>query len=412
MTFDRRLDLDPHAEAVLTPVSEVVRRGLDRLPPGPPLVVRMGDVPGFSRLDGATLLLSSHLEGPEVHHPDESPGPMPPLDRWRRAAGCVLEAVAVLALGRQVRMLPGHDWRWIGAAIHAADLVAPELGVAAPDLALAIRSANPGRHPRAGVAVMRAWSAKGHDPVAQVRSLLTGGVVSTAEWVQLGRWVLASEGLAGSLPVPVARPDEIGLDVALDPWCWAPIRLEPHPRGGRIELAGGGEVAEPWVIADTDHRTLAGTTAEGGTLIGGPGGPVGSWTVASAQGFGQVMGARGVSFTFERSGVVRIVLADAFVGPLAAVAMADHVGTSGVSEGRWRVAGPHRLAFADIATQSLTMHGRRRDRFMMPAGGFGMGEWLGALVESPWAWEQRADRLVLRGEMMGGGVEVRLRRDT
>jgi len=142
-----------------------------------------------------------------------------------------------------------------------------------------------------------------------------------------------------------------------------------------------------------------------------PGAPLGSWEVASAEGFGQVMGARGVGFTFLPDGRLDIVLADAFVGPLAAVAMAGQVGTSGVCTGRWKVAGPHHLAFSDIATGSLTLHGRSRDRFLVPAQGFGLGEWLHALADGPWAWMPvQTDRLVLRGRMLGGDVEVRLRR--
>ena len=176
--------------------------------------------------------------------------------------------------------------------------------------------------------------------------------------------------------------------------------------------AAQGHTLQPWVAAGALHRTLAGATDGGATLVGTPGGPVGSWEVASAEGFDQVMGARGISFRFEPSGVVRIVLADAFVGPLAAVAMAEQVGTSGLVEGRWRVVGRQSLGFAGISAQGLTMHGRSRDRFLMPASGFGIGEWLEALADAPWAWEQRGDRLVLRGTMMGAGVEVRLRKET
>ena len=46
----------------------------------------------------------------------------------------------------------------------------------------------------------------------------------------------------------------------------------------------------------------------------------------------------------------------------------------------------------------------------MPAGGFGLEPWLKALGEELWAWKVHDDRLVLRGAMRGGMVEVRLRR--
>ena len=61
----------------------------------------------------------------------------------------------------------------------------------------------------------------------------------------------------------------------------------------------------------------------------------------------------------------------------------------------------------------LTMHSRgARDRFAMPAQGFGLGEWLAAKSAEPWGWILEEDRLILRGRMLGGGVPVRFRRET
>jgi hypothetical protein len=48
---------------------------------------------------------------------------------------------------------------------------------------------------------------------------------------------------------------------------------------------------------------------------------------------------------------------------------------------------------------------------MMPGKGFGIGEWLFALEEGLWAWRAVDDRLFLRGQMMGGPVEIRFRRE-
>ena len=53
--------------------------------------------------------------------------------------------------------------------------------------------------------------------------------------------------------------------------------------------------------------------------------------------------------------------------------------------------------------------GARGDGFLLPAGSFGLGEWLGALEDGEWHWQAPEDRLVMRGRMMGGAVEVRLR---
>lgn len=407
--MDDRVLPDDRAEVLLAPVADVIRAGLDRLPPVPPLEVELGPVAGQARLDGGRLVLSDRFEGPGLVHPDEAMGPMPPLDRWRRAAATVLESVALLALARQLGRPPERDWRWIGAAAHMADTAAPELGLALPDLALAIRTGSPGRHPRAGVAVMQAWAAFGDDPGRRIRQLLAGGVISEPEWLAVGRWVLSPEGAAARLPVPVSRPAPLTLPAELDAWSFLPVALDPHPRGGHLALDGPGAVADPWVPGGAAHRTLVGATAGLCRVTGEPGGPVGEWEVASAQGFGQVLGARGITFRFAASGALEIVLADAFVGPLAALPMAEQVGTSGLVQGRWRVAGAHRLGFEGIGAAGLTLHGRSRDRFMVPARGFGLAEWLEALSGEVWAWEQTADRLVMRGPMMGATVEVRLR---
>lgn len=409
MSVDDRVLPDERAEVLLAPVADAIRAGLDALPPVPPLRVELGPVDGWASLEGGRLTLSHRLEGPGLVHPDEAMGPVPPLDRWRRAAACVLEAVALLGLTRQTGRPPERDWRWTGAAIDLADRAAPDLGLALPDLALAIRTGAPGRYPRAGVAVLRAWRAFGEEPSRRLRHLLTDGVISESEWLAVARWVFSPEGAGASLPVPVARPRPVGLPVELEPWSFRPLALDAHPRGGRLDVEGPGAVADAWVPGGVPHRTLAGATSGPCRITGASGGPVGDWEVASAQGFGQVVGARGVTFRFFASGQLEIVLADAFVGPLAALPMAEQVGTSGLVRGRWRVAGPHRLAFEGVDGQGLTLHGRSRDRFMVPARGFGLAEWLKALSGEEWAWERAADRLVMRGPMLGGTVEVRLR---
>ncbi len=152
--------------------------------------------------------------------------------------------------------------------------------------------------------------------------------------------------------------------------------------------------------------------ALGRCSVGGvPGGPVGRWEAASAQGMGQVMGVRGVTFDLAPSGRVAVTLADAFAGPMAAVEMGDRVGSSGSASGRWEVAGPGRLRFHGLAPHGVSVHGRQSAGFVMPAPGAGIGAWVQAMTEHPWAW--RIDevggrgRLVLEGQLLGGQVEVR-----
>ena len=403
--------IEDRVEKLLEPVRALVDGGLSRLPSGPPMNVSLGEIEGFWHLDGRNLVLSDDLLGPGVHHPGERREPLPPLDRWRRAAGSVLEAASLLTLSARVQQAPGRDWVWVGASIYAADLVAPELGLAGPDVALAIETGSPGANPRGGVAVMWAWAQEGHDPIQRAHYLLDGGIVSTDEWLRLGTWILDAEGAAGKLPVPIAPPPARDIPVTLEPWCWARLTVPAHRRGGQIDVEGQGKVSDAWARAGEAHRALAAST-DGCRLVPRAGGPVGTWEVASAEGFGQVMGARGVDFVFHPDGAFDVVLADAFVGPLAGLAVADEMGTSGTARGRWKVAGDHALSFDGVSSQGITLHGRRADKFAMPAQGFGLAEWLTALGEDTWFWQERADRLVMRGKMMGGWVEVRLRRST
>jgi len=403
------IDADAAAAELLQPVWATLQRGLAQLPAGASVPVSVGPVDGFYALEDGRAVLSELLVSGLIHHPDEQDGPLPPLDRWRRAAASVLECASLLELSRRSGMPPGSDWRWQGGAIHAADAVAPELGLAGPDLALAITTGNPGEHPRAGLAVMRAWAASDVDPIKQTAYLLGGGVVSPPEWLRLGAWVFSPRGGLGALPVRVTRVPDVDVPVDLPPWSWRMLRVPAHARGGRIEAQGPGAIEEPWARAGETLSTLIGAADGPCRFVPDPGGPVGSWEVASAEGFGQVMGARGISFEFRADGRLQLVLADAAVGPLAAVAMAEEVGTSGVTQGRWRVDGRFLLRFEGIESHNLTMHGRR-GQYLVPAQGFGLGQWLQALTDDAWAWQPAGPgRMVLRGRMLGGEVEVRLR---
>ncbi|MBT3222138.1 MAG: hypothetical protein HN348_23945, partial [Proteobacteria bacterium] len=403
------IDPDIKAKAILEPVWTMLERASVGLEQTPLLTVCVGDVDGFSRLVGHTLVLSEHLAGPGVYHPDESPL-LPPLDRWRRSTACVLEAVATLLMAEASQKEPGDNWLWHGGAAFMVAGVAPELRHSLPDLALAISEGDLVTHSRAGVAAMYAWQAQGHDPWQRLWYAIGGGVISDDEWLALGEWVFDSaSGAPALLPVAIPRKSARDVPFELGPWSWQPVVVPAHHRGGKIRVDGQGAVAEPWGRADKPLATLAASTG-GCSFQPDIGGPTGSWEVSSAQGFGQVMGARGIGFVFKASGAVEITMADAFVGPLAALPMAEQVGTSGVATLTWHVSGAHQLRFANINTRGLTMHGRQEDQFMMPAKGFGIGEWLTALQDGLWWWEQKRGRLVLRGTMMDGQVEVRLRK--
>jgi len=407
----KRIALDARSRFILDAVAEALAAGVERLPPGPDLRVTLGRVEGFARLEGGLLVLSERLAGPDLRHPDERDGPMPPLDRWRRALACVLEALVLRTLAEEIGQAPQEDWMWRGLAIEVTDRAVPEAGLAEPDLALAVATGDPGTHPRAGVAAWRAVRARGDDPWAVARQWLGGRPPGPEEWLALGTWVLGSTGLASTLPIPVERVPAADIPVALGPWRWQPLLVPAHPRGGRVLAEGDAAIVQPWASADQPLRTLAAAGARGGALAPDVGGPEGSWAVSSAHAFGQVFGVRGISFQLSRSGALQIVLADAFVGPVSALEVAEQVGTSGLVSGRWKVAGPWTLRFCRISDQGLTMHGRQRASFRVPTGEVGMAEWLHALEHDTWRWEDKGDKLVLRGAMMGGEVEMWWRRE-
>ncbi len=210
-----RFTPDESASALLAPLGERLAAAAARLPPGPPLAITVGEVEGFYSLQGDRLVLSEALAGPALHHPAEDNGPLPPLDRWRRALGCVLEGLALAGLAAEADRPPGEQWFWRGAAIDAADRAAPELGLAGPDLARAVERADPGRWPRSGVAVLRAWADRGEDPRVRALAAIAGRLPDPDEWLALGHHILSAEtGPARTLPVPLGRAPEAAASVA------------------------------------------------------------------------------------------------------------------------------------------------------------------------------------------------------
>jgi len=403
-----KLVVDTRAAALLAPVRGLIEAAAAQIPDAPRMDVTVGPVEGFAQRHGKIIVLSEGLEGPGIHHPAEPDGPLPRMDRWRRAACSVLELAAAEGIAASMDRERGSDWRWIGLALDMVDTVAPSLRCGLPGVSLAIQTGAPGLYPAAGVAVMKAARARGDDPWNFGRQLIDGAMLSTEEWLRMGEWVFAKA--PALLPVPVERVQDIDIPCAIDAWRWQPLGIPAHSRGGRIEVEGPGAVADEWAVAGAEHRTLAGST-DGVVQFGAhSGGPTGEWVVTSAEGFGQVMGARGVSFRFDGSGGMELTFSDAFVGPLAAVAMAEEVGTSGLARGRWSVAGPWRVAFSEIDDSALTFHGRARGAFRLPARGFGIAAWLEALEGEPWAWQLNGERLVLRGKMLDAWVDVRLRK--
>ena len=397
-----RLDLAANVGALLAPTLDGVRAAAASLDDGT-IAVTIGVTDGLYRLEGRTVVLSADLAGPDLHHPLDAAVDVP-IDRWRRAAASVLEGTVLIGLGA----VPS-DWRALGYAIWKADQLYPELLIGIADLARARRSGSPGLEPRAGFAVMKALEAAGADPAERVMAWLSGVPIEPSDFLEWGAWVLSAQGVQASLPVAVPRPPAADIPITVPSWSWLPLAVPSSSRGGRITIEGPGAVADPWGIHDRALDTLAAATDGEVRLSADAGGPVGNWTLCSADGFGQVMGARGFTFEFAGSGLLQLILADAFVGPIAALEMAERVGTSGLCRGRWRVAGPFTIVLSDLDTRALTMHGHD-DPFVVPAQGLGLAQSIQAMTEQPWQWRVDGDDLWLTGMLQGSTVEVRLAR--
>lgn len=406
----QRLNLDERSLALLQPVHDPLARAVAALGDGPGLCVRVGDVPAPGQLDGDTLVLAEDLEAGPIHLPADAGDPGPPVDRWRRGMHTVLEALALRDLADASGRTPDpSDWRWLGAAIWAAAQAAPDLGVVARDYAVALASGDLGANPRGGAAVCAAWHAEGLDVRDQALGLLAGEAVSPAAWLRWGTWMAGSGGLARRIPVPVSPVTAVDIPLRMGPWRWQPVAVPANARGGRVLVEGDAAIGRAWATGGEALTTIAATAEGPGAFHPDVGGPVGSWDLASAEGFGQVFGARGVSFQFRRNGRFQLTFADGFVGPLRALSVAEEVGTSGTAAGRWRVAGPHTYRIEGLALHGVTMHGRDKSEFAVPAGPMGIGNWVPALQEGDWIWRVEGGELHLRGVMFGSAVTVRLR---
>ena len=388
--------IDPRADALIAPFRQAWADARARLPARRDLAVRLGDVALWA-LDGEGIVLDARLAAEGTHHPMDAGDPRG-LDRWRRALACLLEAEATAALpeGR------GPAWVKAGLAIHAAGRAAPGLGLDLVDLA-AGRGGDLGAWPRGGGSVIAAWDRSGDGWSRGLRAWTEG--VTPADVLDAARAVLSAEGVGGVADAP--RRPAVDVPATLGSWCLTRVAVPAHARGGRIDIEGDGVVDPIWAAAGAPLHGVAVSGPGGCRLMPSAGGPLGAWELVTAEGFGQVFGARGLVFEFRADGRLQVVFADAFVGGFDALPLADRLGTSGVARARWRVAGPAALSVHDIDTSGVTMHGKGAERFAMPMGEAGLAGGLRAMAESPWRWTRRDDRrLVLSGRIGGGPVTL------
>ena len=335
------LSLDPRAEALLAPVQEALQQALGGLHAlDASLRVEMAELPGTHRVELGRVLLDERLLA-GVSHPCEPSSPLPPLDRWRRAAGAVLEGVATQRLAARWGVTPDGSWPWVGVAIHLADRAAPVLGLAEPDLAVAIGSGVPGEHPRAGVAVARGWEAMGRDPVDEAGRIVAGGPMDPDDWVEIGEWVLGAPWRAGSAagagcpsgrgrhPVD-ASAVVVGATAGAGPPSWRAREGRWPGRGGRALGCRGAGAAH---TGRRDARTLSVRAAF--RRAAGHMGRRERRGLRAGDG-----GAGGDLPCFTPTAGLEIVMADAFVGSAGRCSRwPSRVGTSGICRragGEWR----------------------------------------------------------------------------
>ena len=386
-----RLAPEPDVAELLAPVRAELDAAVARLDGDGVLPVRLGDAEGFWTMDEG-LVLDRGLAGPGLHHPLEA---ALPLDRWRRSAGSVLEAIAWRGLV-DAGVADAPAWIARGAAVRLAHRAWPELGLLPSALLRCRATGDPAAHPRAGAAFF-----DGDDPAGRARAW-SAAPPSAEALLALARELLDTElGLA----VTVGRPTSVLPRVG--PWRFAVLTLGGGPQGGRVVVEGDGAVHPALVPAGSEVEVVLASTS-GASVHVAPSGPFGLWRFASARGFGELLGVRGIDFRFDGDGVVEILLADAFVGPLPALEFAEEVGTSGVVRGRWSLVGDNRVRFDQLVPMGVTVHGRKDADFRMPAPGAGLESYISRLEGSSWAWRRQGPELLLDSDELGAPMTLRL----
>jgi hypothetical protein len=366
------LKLDDRAEALLATVLQPLDEAL-RAMPGGVLQVSVGPTKDFGGWDGDVWVLDERLEGPAMHHPSEPDAH--PLDRWRRAMGCVLEGVAWSQLAAQG--LPRTPGWWQGAAVAMADEAAPYLGL--------LQSARVGAVERGSVAGRGAALLFGRN--ADQQALAWSRELRQAEVLSRLEAGLSASGLAID-----GDPRPLPCHAAAFELC----RIVATRQGVLAEVDWPvGKEPVAWVSLTPAELSLRAAAVEG------------RWDLASTEVGGQILGARGVTLRFYRNGRADLLFADAFVGPLEALELARQMGHSGMSSGTWQALGPGRIRFGAFSASPISMH-QRDGSGVMPQVGFGVTEWVAAIARTEWAINKRGSGLLLEGELMGMRVQMRL----
>lgn len=398
--------------------------------PGEPPPVRAGREGEPCRVDAEGIHLDPALLGPGLRHPaDEAWLARAPagtealaLDRFRRTAGLVLEALALAGLAEEA----GVDveelatcWWARALAGEAADAADPHMGWLWPEAVDLLV------HPEVGLAEAPrrgAWFARWRREQGRPLELegLVPPEVSEAEWRAFGAWCRdRAHGPASRCPVPLPIPSDPGTDAhePIAPLSHRLVRFEAPPAG--LWLQGEALPGGVGIPGGRSQTVLIGSVAGGQASVHTrSGGPVGTWMVEAGSGGGRLFAAQGLDLRLDADGAVELVADNAFAGPVDddMLKLARQFGATGSGTGQWRTTevGPEggMLVFDTLTLEDVTIHPRMARTFALPGKG-----WLGPVKRifevmqgAPLRYRLVGDVLELEGEVNGFEVSLRLAR--
>lgn len=405
--------------APLRPVLAMALARLELLPRELPPVVPATE-PSGEGLEG--IALDPALLGPGTRTPQDQawadawPELAPlALDRWRRAAGLVLEGVVLAGMRERLGGALPRRWWTLGAAAEAVDRAAPELGWLWPEAAELLQRPEVGlaSAPRRAAWLFRWLRSTGRAVAPGERPEL-----DEASWAAFGAWLEdLSHGPFAPSPVPLGRGAAHLPDAARqEPLSHRRLQLQATAAGAVFSLPTGARALAGGESLDVLVGSLHGGVLD---LRAEPLLPLGDWLLVGGTVGERPGAARGIELALSADGHIDLVFADAFAGPPtpALLDMARQLGVSGSGRGRFRVTaaeGPGRgtLVFDELVPASLTVHPRLSGRFALPAEAIlgPVHKALEAMVGVPWAFQVEAAGLRLQATLYGAETVLRLER--
>lgn len=405
---------DPAWTALLQPVAGVVEAGAARLR------LRPGQLDAWPVLPEDLLVPGAYAPGDQAWlevNPDLA---ALALDRWRRAAGLLLEGLALAGLEEEVGAPLPRAWWTLGPAAEAVDVASPELGWLWPEAADLLR------RPELGLAAAprrAAWLVRWFRASGRPWPLGERPVLHSDDWEQFGAWlhdpVHGPSALAPSPLFSAGAPPPPPED--LPALSFVRVQLRPGPAGERVQWTGGTRLLCP----GPPTELLLGSVSGGPLLLERSSVlPLGSWVFTGGAVGENIGAARGIELELHADGRIDLVFADAFAGPMSGrlLELAAQFGVSGTGRGRFRlteVRGPSEgsLVFESLDPGLPSVHARFSGRFSLPAETF-LGPATRAMqamvfkdgAGPTWRFRMEGETLRLESEVFGAPVVLRLER--